>query len=118
MASKGASNRYGSNSKKSTKNTGYAWAKDFNKKTLDQHYYEHGKEFGSKEAYIAHAIAFANTIDRKNNVSFIDVSGSTYRYNLKTNEFAIIDKKGYVITYFKPKEYYEYYKKQERKYKK
>lgn len=118
MSTKGASNRYGSRSNKPTKHTGYAWAKGFNKKTLDYHYNQHGKEFGTKEEYAAHAVAFANTIDRTNNVSFIAKNNSTYRYNLKTNEFAIIDSKGYVITYFKPKESYDYYKKQERIHKK
>lgn len=47
-----------------------------------------------------------------NNKSFCDKNFSTYKYNIKTNEFAIIDKKGYVITYFKPADGYKYYLKQ------
>ena len=118
MATKGASNRYGNSrgSKKGapTQHTGFAWAKDFNKKTLDKHYSDHGKEVGapSKESYAAKAVKFANTVDRKNCVSFVDKKGSTYKYNKVTEEFAIISKDGYVITYFKPKGGYDYYLKQ------
>lgn len=110
MSTKGPSNKYGSHSIKPTEHTGYAWAKDFNKNTLSYHYREHGKSYSTKNEYVAHAVSFANTIDRKHNVSFKDKKDTTYRYSFKTNEFAIIDKNGYVITYFHPKEYYKYYK--------
>ena len=79
---------------------------------------EYGKELGldSKESYKQHAIKFANTVDRKNCVSFVDVnSGATYKYNKKTSELAIITKDGYVATYFKPKDGYSYYKKEKDK---
>lgn len=116
MATKGASNRYG-NSRGSngqgepTKHIRYEWARDFNKKTLKRHLSDHGKQFGftTVEEYGAHAVKFANIVDRVNNKSFYDKNFSTYKYNLKTNEFAIIDKKGYVITYFKPTDGYQYY---------
>ena len=97
----------------------YPWAKDFNKKSLDNHFYDHGKDMGfdSKESYKQHAIKFANTVDKKNCTSFVySKTGSTYKYNKVTNEFAIITKDGYVVTYFKPKEVYDYYKKQLSKY--
>lgn len=115
MATKGASNHYG-NSRggikgHKTNHTGFAWAKDFNKRTLKQHFEDHGAQMkaSTKDAYIAHAIKFANTIDRKNNISFIDKRGSTYKYNKETNELCIVTKKGYVVTYYKPKEGYSYY---------
>jgi len=118
MPTKGASNRYGNanhgRNGKATKHINYEWAKDFNKKTLDQHFIDHGTQMGciAKEEYAANAVSFANTIDRKNCVSFVDKKGSTYKYNKNTNTFAIINKEGYVITYFKPKEGYDYYKQQ------
>lgn len=120
MATKGASNRYG-NTKgsnrqdKPSEEINYAWAKDFNKKSLAKHYSDHGKDIGldNQESYRQHAIRFANTIDKKNNISFVDSStNSTYKYNKSTNEFVIITKDGYVVTYFKHKEGYSYYNNQ------
>ena len=71
----------------------------------------------TKESYEAHAVSFANTIDRKNNVSFIDSKGSTHKYNMISGEYAVITKKGIVVTYFKPADGYDYYnmQKKERK---
>lgn len=65
--------------------------------------------FTEIEEYVAHAVQFANTIDRRNNVSFIDIKGSTYKYNMHTHEFAIIDKRGYVITHYIPTDGINYY---------
>ena len=74
--------------------------------------------FDSKESYAAHAVSFANTIDRKNNVSFLDKNDSTYKFNKKTGEFAIITKDGYVVTYFKPRTGIKYYDQQKKEKKK
>lgn len=52
----------------------------------------------TKESYNARAVTFVNTVDRKNCVSFVDKNGSTYKYNKKTNEMAIIKDNGVVIT--------------------
>ncbi len=115
MATKGASNRYGNSRGSSlghaTKHTGFAWAKGFNKTTLDDHYQRHGSQVksDSKESYIAHSVRFANTIDRKNCVSFVDKRGTTYKFNKRTDEFAIITKKGIVVTYYKTDRGYSYY---------
>ncbi len=125
MATKGASNRYGnSNGSKGaglpTGSIKYQWAKDFSRNTLNGHFNNHGKSMGfdSKESYKQHAIKFANTVDRKNCESFFDENWSTYKYNKKTNEFAIITKDGYVVTYYKPTGGYKYYKGQKFKYSK
>lgn len=125
MATKGASYRYGNTrgsngNGQASKHIGYAWAKEFNKSTLDYHFVKHGKTMGfeSKNSYVSHAIKFANTVDRANNVSFLDNKNSTYKYNKKTNEFAIVTKNGYVVTYFKPKDGYQYYLKQKKEKKK
>ncbi len=99
MSTKGASNRYGNarGSRRGSKtiHTGFAWAAAFNRSTLDDHFSRHGKQLGcpTKESYNANAVSFANTVDRKNCVSFIDKQGSTYKYNKKTNTLAIITKK-------------------------
>lgn len=68
----------------------------------------------NKNEYASKAVHFANTVDRKNCVSFIDKNNSTYKYNKKTNEFAIIKNNGIVITYYKPKDGYEYYLKEKK----
>lgn len=115
MSTKGASNRYGNSRHgrqgKPTQHIGFAWAKDFNKKTLYDHFRRHGEQVGAstKESYAAHAVRFANRVDRENVRSFVDGKGSTYKFNVKSNEFAIVSKDGYVITYFKPTKGYDYY---------
>ena len=70
------------------------------------------EEKNTKDSYNANAVKFANTVDRKNNVSFVARNGTTYKYNKNNGTFAIITKRGIVITYFKPKDGYDYYKAQ------
>lgn len=120
MSTKGAGNHYG-NARGGrqgyiTEHTGFAWAKDFNKHTLQAHFNDHGQQMACSNAteYSSKAVHFANAVDRKNCVSFIDKNGSTYKYNTRTNEFAIIKKDGIVITYYKPKDGYDYYLKQKK----
>ncbi len=118
MPTKGPSNHFGNarggSKGHATAHTGFAWAKGFNKSTLSDHFDRHGNQMNvsSKEAYAAHAVSFANTIDRKNNKSFVDMNGSTYKYSMLTNEFAVITKNGIVVTYYKPATGYKYYKEQ------
>ena len=45
----------------------------------------------------------------------IDKKGSTHKYNKKTNEYAVITKDGYVVTYYKPATGYKYYIDQKKK---
>lgn len=103
MATKGASNRYGTprgkNSPNNTHDVNYEWARDFNKYTLDKH----GKELNldSKESYKQHAIKFANTVDRENLKAYVDFNGTTYKLNEKTNELVIVSKNGIVISYYR-----------------
>lgn len=118
---KGPSNRY-KNTKgfrflKHLKYISYAWAKYFNKKTLELHFKEHGKSMGFNtiDEYKEHAIRFANTINEKDCVSFIDKNDTTYKYNKKTNELVLVKKDGTIITYFKPKDGYKYYESEKRK---
>lgn len=118
MATKGASNWYGNarggRQGYPTQHIGFAWAKAFNRSTLDDHFQRHGEQMGcpTKESYNANAVKFANTVDRKNIVSFVARNGTTYKFNKVDGTFAIITKRGVVITYFKPKDGYDYYKAQ------
>lgn len=120
MPNKGPSNLYGNARDGSrghaTDHIGYAWAKAFNKSTLKDHAKRHGSQVKaeSEESYNAHSVKFANTIDRKNCVSFIDKRNSTYKYNKKTNEFAVITKDGIVATYYPPEKGYKYYLEQKK----
>lgn len=115
MATKGASNHYGNarggRQGHMTDHTGFAWAKDFNKHSFKNYVNEHMKslKLSSPESYRAHAIEFANRVDRENNVSYIRKNGQTVKFSKKTGEFAVIDKKGYVTTYYKPDNGIKYY---------
>ena len=93
MSTKGASNRFG-NARHGrqghiTSHTGFAWAKGFNKVSLAKHVEEHMRSLGLTSAtdYVAHAVAFANHIDRKNHVSYVRrKTGQTVKFSKKTGE--------------------------------
>ena len=76
MGTKGASNRYGNarggRQGHPTQHTGFAWAKAFNRSTLNDHFRRHGEQMGcpTKESYNASAVKFANTVDRKKQHQF------------------------------------------------
>ena len=114
MATKGSSNRYGTPrgpyGKNNPNGVNYAWAKGFNKATLQKHFDKHGKELGfsSQESYKQHAIRFANTVDTKNYRAFVDFQGTTYKFNNKTGELAIVNKNGIIITYYKVAKDFKY----------
>lgn len=117
MATKGASNRYGGLkarfSNTNTNGVTYQWAKFFNKNTLKNHFERHKKEFNfdSIKSYEQHAIRFANFVDHNNVDIYVDKNLTTYKFNNKTNELAIINKKGYIITYYIVSDKFSYYKK-------
>lgn len=77
MSTKGASNRYpttrNGNHRMTSGHINYAWAKAFNKRTLYDHFRRHGEQMkcDTQEAYAAKAVKFANTIDKKNCISFV-----------------------------------------------
>ena len=107
MATKGFSNRYGNTrggyGKNNPHGVNYEWAKDFNHNTLNDHYKKHKNEFDSKskESYKQKAIKFANTVDKKNCKAYVDINGTTYKFNNKTKELVIVSKNGTIITYYK-----------------
>lgn len=117
MATKGRSNLYGNTRGTPTEHINYKYAVDFNKNTIKRHVTDHMKNVGATGEwdYIAKAIHFANSIDRKKNVSFVDKNGTTYKYQEQTNRLAIVDKNGYIISFFKPKDGKEYYENQKKK---
>lgn len=116
MPTKGASYRYG-NTRGSkhqgevTKHINYAWAKDFNRGGIDQHFKDHGKEFGakSKQDYAAKAVHFANEVDRKNYKSVVDYNKTTYKYDPRNGRLVIVTKDGYVTSYHHTKKGFWYY---------
>lgn len=119
MATKGASYKYGNTRGSNgvgvpSRHINYQYAKDYNKNKLAIDFIKHGKDFGasSEKDYASHAVHFANMVDRKNNVSFVDSKGTTHKYNKQTNTYVAVDKKGYVVTYFKPTTGKAYYYKQ------
>lgn len=97
MSSKGRPNLYGGT--KYAKKIGFAYAKKFNRFTQNRHFLEHGKGLKRIEQYTGKAVRFANKLGPEMAV-FIDKRGSTHKYSRKTGEYAIIDKRGYVVTYF------------------
>lgn len=115
MSTKGASMRYGNtngahHSGEATVHINYAWAKDFNRGGLEQHFREHGKEFGaiSKQDYAAKAVHFANEIDRKHYGSLVDKNGTTYKYDSRDGRLVIITRDGYVVSYHHTGEKFTY----------
>ena len=121
MATKGPSNRYGTPrgqfGKDNPNGVNFAWAKSFNNKSLSTHFKKHGQEFGldSEESYGQHAVRFANTVDTKNNKAYVDKKGTTYKYNKKTNELVIVDKKGIIVSYYIVEKGFHYQSKREGK---
>ena len=78
----------------------------FTSKSLVRHTWRHATEFGIAETDTASfekfAKAFALSKD-SNALTFVGPrSGSTFKYNPKTNEFLVVNKNGSIETYFKP----------------
>ncbi|HBE98651.1 MAG TPA: hypothetical protein DDW18_01185 [Firmicutes bacterium] len=110
MATKGASFRYGNTNGSRTEHIRFAWAKGFNRGGLERHFHDHGKEFGATtaEEYVSKAVHFANTVDRKHFKSVVDCNGTTYKYDIVNHVLALIDKKGYVISYYRIADHFTY----------
>ncbi len=116
MSSKGPSYKYGNTRGSNgvgvaTKHINYQYARNYSKVKLRIDFIKHSKDFGvsSMKDYETSAVRFANTVDRKNCISFVDKRGSTHKYNKKTNTYVGVDKNGYVFTYFKPKDGIKYF---------
>lgn len=88
----------------SVRGVNYYKANKFLKFSVDEHYINHGKNTNSKtkKDYINKSLKLANS-NSKNVESFVNLNGTTYRYNIKTNEFVIVIKNGEVVIYFKPR---------------
>lgn len=118
MSTKGASNHYGNarggRQGHITSHIGFAWARGFFRTTLQDHATRHGQIYGV-DGYAAKAVTFANRVDRVNHLSYVRNDGTTVKYSKKTNEFAVIDKNGFVRTYFKPENGIEKYLKDKEK---
>ena len=110
---KGPSNLYGNKNQKATNNISYPYAKSFLSSTIYDHFSRHGKEFGTKSItdYENKAIYFANHISTIAE-SFVDSNNTTYKYNSISNTLIIVNNKGQIISFFKPKAGRDYYLKQ------
>ena len=96
MSTKGPSNLYGSHAHGPTDNIAFPWAKAFNKRTLKRHFRDHGGDFhmNNKGQYEA------NNVDRDNYVALKTKKRITYKFNKKTDEFVVVDKNGYIASYY------------------
>jgi pyocin large subunit-like protein len=66
--------------------------------------------------YEENGVKFANEISPEN-LSFIrDDNKVTYKYKEKTNELVLVDKNGYIVTYYYPTDGKKYYERQKLKY--
>jgi len=75
------------------------------------HYRRHGGDFGkiSKGRYLQGARDLLNAKTGKNIQGFVAKDGSLFKYNTKTNEFAIGSQYGTISTYYKPVDGYIYW---------
>ncbi len=67
------------------------------------HFNDHAKEF-DYDKIIQYSVAAKKFVENEERgiKSFKAYNGSIYKYNPRTNEFAIISKNGKIVTYFKP----------------
>ena len=106
MATKGPSYRYGNSAGKATVHINYAYAvPKYIGTNPKEHIKKHLSDFNvtTIDEYLAKAVNFGNDIDRINYDSFVDSSGTTYKYNKQNNALLIVSKEGKIITYYKPK---------------
>lgn len=77
-----------------------------NPRKLLEHFIEHGWQFSSTRAidYERRAINFLQVVMVDGVIVFecINAAGETVRFNINTNEFAVVDTFGIIRTYFKP----------------
>ncbi len=123
MPTKGASLRYGNTNGahhrgEANKKVNYAWAKDFNRGGIKQHFDEHGKEFNaaSERDYAAKAVHFANEVDRDHYKSVVDYKRTTYKYDPRDGRLVIVTKDGYISSYHHTGKKFWYYAKKGKKY--
>lgn len=106
MATKGPSNRYGNNKGTATSKINFPFAVPrYIGRNHKEHMEKHFQDFNVKDSndYIAKAVNFGNDVDRVNYDSFVDKSGTTYKYNKQNNALLIVSKEGNIITYYKPR---------------
>lgn len=104
MSTKGKSNLYGRGKRgKPDDKINYKYARYLSRRHQEDHIIRHGiEEMGlTPNQYKSQSVAFGNKVDIENHVSFVSDRGVTHKYSLKTNEYAIITKKGIVSTYYR-----------------
>lgn len=106
MATKGPSNRYGNVKGTATIHINYAYVTGkYIGKDQKNHMAKHFSDFGvnNSDDYIAKAVNFGNDIDRINYNSYVDLKGTTYKYNKLNNALLIVSKDGSIVSYYKPR---------------
>lgn len=90
-----------------------------NGKRLTSHFMDHGGDFRYKteEEYLAGARNFVKKKPTTTTQSFVSEGGTYFRYDIKTNEFAIVNQYGGISTYFKPENGLNYWIDQVNRYK-
>ena len=78
-------------------------------RTGTQHFEKHGAEMGISNS--SQYIQAAQNLMRggPNTQSFVRQNGDTLVYNLRTNEFGVLDRANNIRTYFKPDRGYAYW---------
>jgi hypothetical protein len=76
-----------------------------------KHYSDHGSDFGkvTKQEYLQGARNLLNSKNGGNIQGFTSKDGWLFKYNTKTNEFAVGSPQGTISTYFKPNKGMEYW---------
>ncbi|MDR2567686.1 MAG: hypothetical protein LBC44_00050 [Mycoplasmataceae bacterium] len=121
MSTKGPSFLYGNTKGSPTRHINFPYGKDFNKNTIKVHEWHAENMKLTWEQYVVNGVKFSNEISLEN-LSFIrEIDGVTFKYKEKTNELALVDKNGYIVTYYYPTGKKGYYERQrlkfERRYK-
>ncbi len=93
-------------------------AKGFSPDSLNSHFSKHRSEFDNidKRMYNRKARDLLNSLVGNSIEGFTSKAGWRFRYNKTTNEFAICDPDGTIVTYFRPNNGLNYWKEQIRKY--
>lgn len=90
-----------------------------NGKKLQSHFDDHGVDFGytTVDDCLAGARNFVMKDPTSTTQSFISKEGTYFRYDTKTNEFAIVNQYGGISTYYKPVDGLKYWNEQVNLYK-
>jgi len=85
-----------------------------NNEEFDSYYEKHNKEWGdkiSREEYVSRSRALMRKKADENILEKVRENGDIMKYNVRENEFLVVDKNGNIRTFFKPESKLEYWSK-------